>query len=96
MPRKPKGPRLVLVHWRDAVAHHDPLEDESFGLEDCLSVGWVVEITAQYVKLAAELGARGDYREGVIIPKGMIVSITSKPFKLAGPFAGWQPAKPTK
>ena len=87
-----KHPTLVLIHWKDAAAHHDPLEDEDFGLIDCLSVGWAVEMTDEYVKLASELGADGIYREGVVIPKGMIKAIIIKSIKLPKPFTEWAPS----
>lgn len=88
-PKRSKTPKLVLIHWKDAAGARD---GDDLKPIDCLSVGWVIELNDEYIKIASELVEGGDYMEVTVIPRGMIQTIDGKPFKLPTLFAGWEAA----
>jgi hypothetical protein len=85
--KRSRAPKLVLVHWKDAAG--DRYGDD-LTPPNCLTVGWVIEINDEYIKLASELIESGEYLEVTVIPKGMIQSIDGKPFRLPAEFSGWE------
>lgn len=84
-------PRLVLVHWLDAAGSRDPIALTPI---HCLSAGWLIEEAEKnghsYIKITAELQEGNESSENVVIPRGMIQSITYIPKRLPKPFNKWR------
>ncbi len=84
-------PRLALIHWLDAAGSREAMLLEPI---HCLSVGWVIEEATKngqsYIKITSELQEDNDSSENVVIPSGMIQSITYIPKRLPKPFNKWR------
>lgn len=84
-------PPLVLIHWLDAAGAR---EREDLEPIHCLTVGWIIEQSAknghQYVKVTSELQEGNESSEHVVIPEGMIQSITVIRKRLPKPFGKWR------
>lgn len=71
---------VCIVTWKDA-ASHDAWDDtssflEGSGLVQCKTVGFLLERTAEEIKLLRTCHEDGDTGEGMFsIPSGMIVDI---------------------
>ena len=77
------APPLVRVVWHDAEDGHETWlnakEIEEFGnkLVEVTSIGYEVKRTKQYITLAADWAADGDYGRVCKIPLSMVQSIES-------------------
>ncbi len=66
---------LVIVEWLDACFD---LTDEDVQPEMMYTVGWITEHTDDFVRVACERDAHGNYRAFTAIPRGMIVNIDNQ------------------
>ena len=71
-PLWPEYCHIVAITWDDATYSEDV---ENSGLARATTFGVVVEITSEYVKIAAETFCDGSVRDVNTIPVGMIAVI---------------------
>ena len=88
-PETLKRVKLCGIHWVDTVGHRDDPADEPLKPLHCFSVGFVVEETKEYVKIASELIEDGTYQEVVAIPKGCIKGVKGARITLPKPLDEW-------
>lgn len=73
--------RRVTVYWTDA-ATSDPWQlVDAIGLVECATTGYIVEKTAEYIKVASSVNATDDLEVSnvSVIPRGMIRKVERLP-----------------